>query len=414
MGERRSGDGVAPANPAERKPGRGIRIRTYASGRTAYEVQFRYRGITCREVLKGIPVSLANDRVASNKLGAIHDAITRQAFNYREHFPDSKRARLFGAVLSTQTLEAAASAWLADAKRAYPHSTYRHYAQALDGWIVPALGSLRLGDITPEHLRELIRTRDVTLKTIRNDLTPLRAVFDQAVDDGELERSPLDVIKVKRLVDRGRRSDYEVDPYSREEINTLLALCRERRPAWAPYWQFAFFSGLRTSELFAATWSNYARAGGTLRITAAVVERELKEPKTRSSVREVVLLDRAVEALREQAALTSTWSERIFVNPRRQSPLRDYEETQRCLKWLCRIAGVRYRNQYQTRHTFASQLLSDGENPYRVAELLGHASVEMVMRVYGKWIEAGNSKTRREFISDYGRQSASPAEAASE
>ena len=83
-------------------------------------------------------------------------------------------------------------------------------------------------------------------------LTPLRAVLDQAVDDHLIASSPLDRIKVSRLVDRKRKSTYEVDPFTLDEINALLRAARENRPEWEPYWQFAFFSGLRTSELYGA------------------------------------------------------------------------------------------------------------------------------------------------------------------
>ncbi|MEQ6290949.1 hypothetical protein ACFPAG_10035 [Vogesella sp. GCM10023246] len=48
---------------------------------------------------------------------------------------------------------------------------------------------------------------------------------------------------------------------------------------------------------------------------------------------------------------------------------------------------VRYRNQYQTRHTFASMLLMAGEPELTVAKLLGHATVEMIRRHYGRYIK---------------------------
>jgi len=44
---------------------------------------------------------------------------------------------------------------------------------------------------------------------------------------------------------------------------------------------------------------------------------------------------------------------------------------------ILRRAGVRYRNPYQTRHTFASQLLISGEPELLVAKLLGHTTTEM-------------------------------------
>ena len=70
---------------------------------------------------------------------------------------------------------------------------------------------------------------------------------------------------------------------------------------------------------------------------------------------------------------------------------------------LCKRATVPYRNPYQTRHTFASTRLTEGHNPYWLASQLGHEDVEMVFKVYGKWIpenfKAKNPcRTRVEFV----------------
>ncbi len=55
-------------------------------------------------------------------------------------------------------------------------------------------------------------------------------------------------------------------------------------------------------------------------------------------------------------------------------------------------AGIRYRNPYQTRHTYASMMLSGGENIMWVASQMGHVDTEMVMKTYGKWIPNDASK----------------------
>mgnify|MGYP000017621823 CR=1 FL=1 len=47
---------------------------------------------------------------------------------------------------------------------------------------------------------------------------------------------------------------------------------------------------------------------------------------------------------------------------------------------------IKYRNPYQTRHTFASMLLSRGENPMFVAQQMGHKDWSMIIKVYGRWI----------------------------
>jgi integrase len=53
---------------------------------------------------------------------------------------------------------------------------------------------------------------------------------------------------------------------------------------------------------------------------------------------------------------------------------------------LLERSGVRYRNPYQARHTYASALLTQGTNPWYVAQQLGHVDVTMVFQVYGKFI----------------------------
>ncbi len=53
---------------------------------------------------------------------------------------------------------------------------------------------------------------------------------------------------------------------------------------------------------------------------------------------------------------------------------------------ILKRAGIRYRNTYQNRHTYASMMLSQGENIMWVSKQLGHVDVEMVIKTYGHWI----------------------------
>jgi integrase len=55
---------------------------------------------------------------------------------------------------------------------------------------------------------------------------------------------------------------------------------------------------------------------------------------------------------------------------------------------------VRYRNPYQIRHTYASTLLTAGANPFRLAVQMRHEDVEMIFKVYGKWIDANYQKAK--------------------
>jgi integrase len=56
-------------------------------------------------------------------------------------------------------------------------------------------------------------------------------------------------------------------------------------------------------------------------------------------------------------------------------------------------AGLEVRDMKQTRHSFATVGLSCGESPLWIAKVMGHRNTEMIIKVYGKYIEnAGVSK----------------------
>ena len=55
--------------------------------------------------------------------------------------------------------------------------------------------------------------------------------------------------------------------------------------------------------------------------------------------------------------------------------------------------GLEYRPPIQTRHTFATMMLSEGEDPGWVLNMMGHASLQMIFTRYYAWIP---KKTRRD------------------
>jgi integrase len=113
----------------------------------------------------------------------------------------------------------------------------------------------------------------------------------------------------------------------------------------------------------------------------------------KAGIREVVLFPHALDALQNQKAYTLLHSERVFHNPRTNKPWETDQQTRKTA-WRPALikANLRYRNPYQTRHTWASMLLSGGDNPWWVANQLGHETIEMIMRHYGKWIPASSKK----------------------
>jgi integrase len=264
--------------------------------------------------------------------------------------------------------------------------------------LIPAFGHLYLSALKRRDIREWASWQNVSNKRIANLLSPLRVALQEAVDDELIEANPLYGWSFRRR-EKPKQGD-DVDPFSTEEQNAIMrALTGQGRNLV----QFAFWTGLRTSELVALEWDDIDWHRDTVRVSRACTQAatEAESPKTRSSMRDVKLLPLALAALQAQREHSTFHdSGRIFLNPRTSEPWTGDQPIRRTL-WghALRRAGVRYRRPYQTRHTYASMMLSAGESPLWVAQQMGHADWTMIARVYGRWIpdadpEAGAKATK--------------------
>jgi integrase len=281
--------------------------------------------------------------------------------------------------------------WLAGMKSQIEHTTYRDYELAIDRVWIPAFGSLRLPELTRAALKEWVSEQTCGLKRIRNLLLPMRGMYAQALEDELIASSPF-VGWAPKKVEPPKEED-DVDPFTQEEVTKILAACDGQI---RNLFQFAFWTGLRTSELIALRWDDVDLHGAMLSVRRAKVRGQIKAPKTKAGRRTVQLLQPALDALLEQRQHTQLRGEEVFMNPRTSEPW-EHDGPIRKTAWqpTLRKAEVRYRYPYQTRHTFASTLLSAGENPVWVASMMGHKDWAMIIKVYGRWIpsvapDAGN------------------------
>ena len=65
-----------------------------------------------------------------------------------------------------------------------------------------------------------------------------------------------------------------------------------------------------------------------------------------------------------------------------QKPCYSHRNIGRRWEATVKRAGIRRRNPYHTRHTFACWLLSAGANPSFIANQMGHENAKMVYEVY--------------------------------
>jgi integrase len=372
---------------------RGLSRRRNA-GRDVIQIAFSYRGVECRESLRLNPDDRKDVKLAIGLRAEILRKIELGSFAYTDHFPHSPRAVKFGFVISKKTMKELLEAALAGYRKAealgnLSSSTVEGYRKIIIGDLLPSFGDYMLTDVTPALVREWMGTMTCTTKTARNRMSLLRSVLDDAVEDGLIDQNPLARIATKKVLARTtKKSEFEVDPFDQAEREAILAAAAKRDPQAKSLFQFAFWSGLRTSELMGLEWADIDWINGTLRVQRVVVEKKDKNTtKTPAGTRDVYLLPLARAALEEQKTHTFLAGQRVFHNPHTGKRWEtDKQIRVHCWAYILKAAGVRYRNPYQTRHTYASMLLSRGENELWVARQMGHKGVEMVRRHYGKWI----------------------------
>jgi len=111
----------------------------------------------------------------------------------------------------------------------------------------------------------------------------------------------------------------------------------------------------------------------------------------------VLILWRLLQA---QKCYTRLKNQEVFQYPRTEARWTGDQAIRRTL-WIPALkkAGVKYRNPYQTRHTYASMMLSAGENLLWVSKQMGHKDSTITAKTYARFLErsdddAGNAAIR--------------------
>lgn len=368
-----------------------------AISETSIQIDFTYKTRRCRERLKLKPTP-ANLKRAIQHRAAILDAIERGTFDYATTFPDSPNRFLFAEYKGEgYKLENWLETWLERQKKHLKSSTFDGYRKIVFHTLIPEFGSMTLPDLRRAHVRDWCDKQTSGNKRLGNVQSVLRASMQAALDDDLIESNPLHGWCYARQ-EAPKPSD-DIDPFATEDQSTILKACRD--PQHRNLIQFAFWTGLRTSELVALEWGDIDWPRGIIRITRAKTQAadEAESPKTRRGTRDVKLLAPALDALTAQKTHTYLAGGAVFHNPYHNKPW-DGDAAIRESAWrpALRIAGMRYRNPYQTRHTYASMMLTAGESPIWLAQQMGHSDTAMIFRNYGRWIETTNADSGQKAV----------------
>ncbi len=359
---------------------RGVKPRSKKS----IQLTFHYKGVRCRETIN-LPATPRNLNHCKTWKARIEHEIATNTFDYKKHFPNSDRLRLLAdGTASVLTIRDYLTEWLKAEKPRIKYSTWVGYTKILKYNLIPAFGHLALNELRRKHLYEWADGQTaMSAKRARNILSPLRIALNAAIKRELLDQTPFAGFKLEKK----QRQSEEVDPFNSEERAAILNVLDGQHQNLI---LFAFWTGLRTSELVALDWRDIDWVHGLIMVRRTMTQ-GMTAPeqgtKTAAGFRQVKLLTPALHALTEQKRYTYLKGAEVFQRSRTGERWPGDKAIRESL-WIPALkkAGVRYRNPYQTRHTFASMMLNAKESVLWVAAMMGHTDWSLTAKRYARWI----------------------------
>ncbi|MFD9000623.1 tyrosine-type recombinase/integrase [Streptomyces sp. NPDC059582] len=335
---------------------------------------------------------------------------------------DSKTVRKPG---RAWTVEAWLTHWMENvAPLGVNDNTMVGYRVAVRKHLIPGLGAHRLDRLKPEHIEVFYANMQANGSkpgTGHQVHRTFRTALNEAVRRGHLGKNPVQLAKAPKT------GEYEVEPYSVQEVQRLLKAADQHRNS--ARWAVALALGLRQGEVLGLKWEDVDLEGGFLVVRRSRhrpqyahgcaepcgrkaagycpqrrrTNPELSTTKSRADRRAVGLPDQLVDLLgthlsaqgAERMRAGTRWEDNGLVFPdefgRSPSHRRDWSEW----KALLAEAKVRDGRLHDARHTAATVLLILGVPERAVMGLMGWSTTAMAAR-YQHMVDAVRADVARQ------------------
>jgi integrase len=296
---------------------------------------------------------------------------------------------------STQdTLGEYLDGWLTVKKAKRRYATWVHYDWLARGYIIPALGNIKLKDLRAIHIQELytnLLKSGTGIPTLRKIHAVMNSALNQAVKQDVIMGNPV------KKVDPPEKPEKEMVILSETQISQLLVAAKNHR--LEAIFHLAISTGMRESELLGLQWKDLDWVKQIVK-----VERQLERPhgdgihftppKTKKGRRSIKLGSKSIEVLRnhydhqqmERITAGDAWKEYDLIFSTRVGTPIHQRDLMRSFTLLLQGAGLPHFRFHDLRHTAASLLLNYNIPLIVVSGRLGHARASITSDVYGHLI----------------------------
>ncbi len=338
------------------------------------------------------------------------------------------------------TFEECVSYWKTQwAKKSLTQSTYESYILQIEGRAYPTLKGLKMSRIMPLHIQSIINQMEEegkAPKTVKRTYVAINSVFKYAYRMKLIKENPCERCELPKI-----QKDTGIHYFTLEQAKTFLeALTLEYTDTYKghsriddtgkPYtvaayterhtipfqyrvlFNLAIYGGFRRGELVALKWTDIDFEKASIKISRAAAKvaggQVIKEPKTVSGNREIVMPRQTMVLLREwklqeielSLKLGSAWEgsrgrdfDENFVFIQLDSGNMMHLDTvghkfkeilerynRSCKSEEEKLPLIRL---HDLRHTSATLLISEGVDIETISHRLGHAHASITLDIYG-------------------------------
>jgi integrase len=338
------------------------------------------------------------------------DANGKQKSVYGKNYEDcrekltekiSERDNGFNFDANGLTVEQFLSSWLHDSAHGkLGHRAYSNYKLQIERHINPALGTIKLDKLAPIHIQKMYRAKQdsgLSPSSVRYIHAVLHSAMTQATKWNLVGSNPVSKVDPPKL------HQNEITPLTPMESQLFIEVAGASK--YELFYALALTCGMRSGEILGLRESDIDYRGGVTLTVNRQVQRKrgggglvFSEPK-QNSKRSIKLPLKASQALQnhyvrngwDMAGILSNLSpedgkNRLLFQTSNGSPIDAQNIVNRDFKPMLRDNELPMIRLHDLRHTCATLLLGENENPKYVQRLLGHSSIRVTLDLYSHYM----------------------------
>lgn len=310
-----------------------------------------------------------------------------------DHLRQVARDKRDGRYVSSSqlTVEGVIEEWLKRNRPGWKGTTYATYRQRAYVHIIPAIGKVRVVELTPARVQrwadDMVAAGVVAPKTVMESKRVISAAMNEAVRLDIIRENPARSVRVASRPTKRHKT------WTEDEVGAILDYTASR-PMWHAVYSVILMTGMRPGELRALKWSDIDFRYRTIKVERTITRtdsnqeivgdttktgdtRVVSAPEDTIAALKAWKVDQAIEQLR-----APIWDDGKFVFTGSEGQFLPHTKWSKFHTGMIFRTGVTRITLHECRHTNATLELAHGTHPKIVSDRLGHRKIETTLDLY--------------------------------